>query len=333
MESSWKLNEPGLKRISYLIGYLENESLTKSMIGISGSSYEFTTMSAELKTSYLKRLTRHLHFSRPDTKNNNYFHSGLGPSYAVLMHVLSQNIIRYMNRIMRLFVPKFYHDRSDKNFLKGLLSVGEKREIDENFFSEIPLLGRKLYEYRIWNNNIVNFNPKDLNWSFPAKYYQSIGYTVHGFSFKFKNTDNNLSAILNPNDDLINIESGVENANNNLIEELFSNKKTIEQKIAECNAIPIKNFINESFFLYDRSNAIKKTFVTTIDKELSIYGSFSYFSGKIYIKNIKLIDVTNPLKFLVEKKSLKDNLKLKIAYVNNSDVNTEDKKNSWFFNH
>ena len=188
------------------------------------------------------------------------------------------------------------------------------------------LLGRKLYEYRIRNNNIVNFNPKDLNWPFPAKYYQSIGYTVHGFSFKFKNTDNKLSVVLNPNDDLINIESGVENTINNLTEELFSNKKTIKQKIAEYNVIPIKNFINESFFLYDRSNAIRKTFVTAIDKELSIYGSFSYFSGKTSIKNIKLIDVTNPLKFLVEKKSLKDNLKFKIAYVNGSDVNTEDKK-------
>ena len=54
--------------------------------------------------------------------------------------------------------------------------------------------------------------------------------------------------------------------------------------------------------------------------------SFSYFSGKTSIKNIKLIDVNNPLKFLVEKKLLRDNLKLKIAYVNGSDVHTEDKK-------
>ena len=190
----------------------------------------------------------------------------------------------------------------------------------------MQLLGRKLYEYRITYNAKVNFNPKDLDWLFPAKYYQSVGYKVHGFSFKFKNADNNLSAILNPNDDLINIESGVKNANNNLTKELFSNKKkTIEQKIAEYNAIPIKNFINESFFLYDRSNAIKKTFVTAIDKELSFYRSFSYFSGKTSIKNIKLIDVNNPLKFLVEK-LLRDNLKLKIAYVNGSDVHTEDKK-------
>ena len=36
--------------------------------------------------------------------------------------------------------------------------------------------------------------------------------------------------------------------------------------------------------------------------------------------------MNNPLKFLVEKKLLRDNLKLKIAYVNGSDVHTEDKK-------
>ena len=100
----------------------------------------------------------------------------------------------------------------------------------------------------------------------------------------------------------------------------------MEEKIAEYNAIPIKNYFNESFFLYDKSNAIKKIFVTAIDKELLLYGSSSYFSGKTSIKNIKLIDVINRLKFLVEKKLLKDNLKLKIAYVNGSDVNTENKK-------
>ena len=80
MESSWKLNEPGPSRISYLIGYLENESMMKSMIGISGSSYDFTTVSAEVKTSYLRSLTRHIHYGRSNTKNNDYFYSGLGLS-------------------------------------------------------------------------------------------------------------------------------------------------------------------------------------------------------------------------------------------------------------
>ena len=81
--------------------------------------------------------------------------------------------------------------------------------------------------------------------------------------------------------------------------------------------------INESFFLYDKSNLIKKT---AINKQLSLYGSFSYFSGKTSIKNLKLIDVINSLKFLKKKKSLKDNLKLQIAYADGSDVKTEDQK-------
>ena len=81
--------------------------------------------------------------------------------------------------------------------------------------------------------------------------------------------------------------------------------------------------INESFFLYDKSNLIKKT---AINKQLSLYGSFSYFSGKTSIKNLKLIDVINSLKFLIKKKSLKDNLKLQIAYADGSDVKTEDQK-------
>ena len=77
------------------------------------------------------------------------------------------------------------------------------------------------------------------------------------------------------------------------------------------------------FFLYDKSNLIKKT---AINKQLSLYGSFSYFSGKTSIKNLKLIDVINSLKILIKKKSLKDNLKLQIAYADGSDVKTEDQK-------
>ena len=261
MESSWKLNESGNKRISYLIGYLENETLLKSMIGITGSSYDFTSMSAEVKCGYLRRLTRHIHYGKPNIKNSDYFYSGLAPSYAVLLHVLDPTIIRFTDRLKKLFVPKFYHDRKDTNFLKGLLYVREKKEIDERNFFEGLLLGRKLYEYRIngSDNGPVSFNTKDLDWPFPEIYYQSIGFTVDGFSFEFKNADNNLSAILNPEDDLINVESGTEIADNNLTEGLFFSKKdTIENKIAEFNAIPIKNLINESFFLYDKVTLSKR---------------------------------------------------------------------------
>ena len=107
--------------------------------------------------------------------------------------------------------------------------------------------------------------------------------------------------------------------------ELFFDERPLLAKIAEYKAIPTINFINESFFLYDKSNTIKKTFISALNKQLSIYGSFSYFSGNTSIKKLKLLDVSNSLKFLVEKKALKENLKLQIAYVNASEVKTEDK--------
>ena len=188
-----------------------------------------------------------------------------------------------------------------------------------------------MYEYRINRNKKrpLNIHPRDLDWPFPEKFYETIGYTAHGFSFKFKNAPANLKSILSPQDDLTNDgdKDNLEEANNNFTSEIFfPAKKTIEEKIAEYKAIPTTNFINESYFLYDKSNLIKKTFVTAINKQLSLYGSFSYFSGKTSIKDLKLIDVINSLKFFVEKKSIKDHLKLQIAYVNGSDVKTEDKK-------
>ena len=76
----------------------------------------------------------------------------------------------------------------------------------------------------------------------------------------------------------------------------------------------------------DKSNTIKKTFITALNKQLSIYGYFSYFSGNVSIKKLTLLEVSKALKFLIEKKVLKDNLKLQIAYVSSNEVRTEDKK-------
>ena len=183
----------------------------------------------------------------------------------VLVYIISYAVLRYTEKIKRLFVSRFYHDRKDKNFLKNLKYIGEKKEIDERYFSEQGTsFGRRLYEYQVDENNkrAINIHPRDLGWPFPDKFYESIGYTIHGFSFKFKNLPNSLSHILNPSDNLINIESNIKQAENNLTEELFSHthtkKKDIEEKIAEYKIIPTRNFINGSYFLYDKSNLIKK---------------------------------------------------------------------------
>lgn len=48
----------------------------------------------------------------------------------VLFHAFESMLIYYPRKIERLFVPKFFHDRSDKNFLKSLKFVGEYDKID-----------------------------------------------------------------------------------------------------------------------------------------------------------------------------------------------------------
>ena len=99
MENSWELNKSATNgRISYLISSLEKENLTKSMLGIKGSSYDFTTLSAEVKTSYLYKLTKFVHFRKPNTKKSDYFYSKHSLSFMVIMHVLNTPVLRFTDR-------------------------------------------------------------------------------------------------------------------------------------------------------------------------------------------------------------------------------------------
>ena len=93
----------------------------------------------------------------------------------------------------------------------------------------------------------------------PDKWYNSIGYTINGFSFKNEKAPAELKTILDPKYNLINVESGIEDINLP-DEEKFSTKteREIVNKLSEYRAIPTKNFINESYFLYNKSNLIKK---------------------------------------------------------------------------
>ena len=61
--------------------------------------------------------------------------------------------------------------------------------------------------------------------------------------------------------------------------------------------------------MYDKSNLIKDTYITVLNKTVSIYGSFSYFKGKTPNESLTLIDAGNYLKYLVEKNTLRDELK------------------------
>ena len=142
------------------------------------------------------------------------------------------NVTRVFNgRVQRPFVPRFYHDRRNINFLRELKFKGEKKEIDEIGFSEEKLLSRKLYEYTSEGNYFITpLTRNNLDWSFPDKFYSSIRFTVHGFSFTFKNAANNLSTIPNPSNDLITVESGLEELQNTLRDKLFYTVKKLKEK-------------------------------------------------------------------------------------------------------
>ena len=207
-----------------------------------------------------------------------------------------------------------------------------KKDIDEIGFSDAKI-GRRLYKHSangvgVNNQYKIGLHISTFDWRFPDKFCRSIGYTVHGFSFKFKYAPSIIASILNMTRYLINAESGIEYIENTLTDEIFYPiKKGIKEIIEEYNAIPTKKFINESYFLYDKSNLIKETFITAIiNKQLSLYGSFSYFSGKTSISNLKLLTSSNFLKFLVKKKSLNSNLRLQLAQKDGSEVKKSDNK-------
>ena len=95
---------------------------------------------------------------------------------------------------------------------------------------------------------------------------------------------------------------------------IFSYSKN-KDKIDEYNSTPEKNFVNESYFLYNESNLVLDTFITALNEKISIYGSFSYFQGKTGEEQIRLLSAGNFLKFSVNKNSLKEELKFQLTNI------------------
>ena len=86
------------------------------------------------------------------------------------------------------------------------------------------------------------------------------------------------------------------------------------------------SFVNESYFLYDKNNHIKQTFVTKINKLLSFYGSFSYFDKKGNNEAAQINSFNNPLIFFVSNNTVKYSLDFKLAKINGSLPAIRDKK-------
>ena len=110
-------------------------------------------------------------------------------SFTVILKDSNSLIKKFNNRIQKLFVPRFYHDRRQTNFLKDMRFVGEYPKINESSFCKFKSIGRRLYEYRPTTRSIQEFNPREIDIPFPEKYLEDFTYTISGFSFKVNGTN------------------------------------------------------------------------------------------------------------------------------------------------
>ena len=108
--------------------------------------------------------------------------------------------------------------------------------------------------------------------------------------------------------------------------DFFPVQKDIKVKIDEYSSLPEKNFVNESYFLYDKINLILDAFITVLNKKKSIYGSFSCFSGKAPNETLTLIAAENLLKFLVEKETIRNNLSFQLTNISGNITKIKDNK-------
>ena len=86
-------------------------------------------------------------------------------------------------------------------------------------------------------------------------------------------------------------------------------------------------YINESYFLYDKSDLIKETFITALSKKVSTYGSISYFNKKTGNKIFKIISPEKFLKFYVEKDATKYSLSFQLTNTSGKLPKIKNKKN------
>ena len=86
---------------------------------------------------------------------------------------------------------------------------------------------------------------------------------------------------MEPSLGLINKNTGIEETSSVPTQaSFFPEQKAIEDAIKNYKNVPVVHYINESYFLYDKHDLIKETFITALNKKILIYGSISYFNKK-----------------------------------------------------
>ena len=96
--------------------YLGDARILESLIGVTGLSFNFESISVAGKNGYLKRYSNIKLKNRSHGPLEDVFYLPFDKGYVVLAHYTNSNIVRYTKKTNRLFVPKPYDDRKNSNF-------------------------------------------------------------------------------------------------------------------------------------------------------------------------------------------------------------------------
>ena len=140
--------------------------------------------------------------------------------------------------------------------------------------------------------------------------------------------------MIEPSQDLINKDRNTKQTSSAPTQNsFFPERKVIEDSIKTYKNMPIKYYINESYFLYDKNDLIKETFITALNQKISIYDSISYFNKKTENEIFKIVTPEEILKFYINKDKTKNSLSFQLTSVSGKLAKPKDKKNLQpFFN-
>ena len=148
----------------------------------------------------------------------------------------------------------------DSELLKLIDSADNKDFLDDN---KVPTGADYVEKRETDRSTLYSFDGP-----FSETCFKNIGLTVRGFDFFYPYLSTSLKNFFQPSQNLLNIESGTEEASTIPTQYSFCPvQQQIEEKIKEYNAVPSKNFINKSYFLYDTSGLIKESYITAINKK------------------------------------------------------------------
>ena len=192
---------------------------------------------------------------RKNKSNDNILCSSNVQFQTIIQQIYGNRSILYKLIVNHLRVSKYYHERRDTNFLRYFDFFKVKKSLT---------LGNNMYLFIKKDTRCVYIFRDDLNWVFPEKYSLKIGANIRGFTFNITlEVNDDVRIFLEQSTDLINKETGQEEFSSVPTKgHFFFRRKDIEEAVEKLNKIGTDFYLNESYFLDDKSGFIDQTFIT-----------------------------------------------------------------------